>query len=107
MAETSGKVLDDAMKHTASQIVELVGHMAKKLHEYKTNKPGERKFFLDSLVDNVRDLAELLPAFNFTEDPKLDTITKRIVKELCVEDAKELRKNDEARVAVATRSSLR
>jgi hypothetical protein len=101
IAETSGNVIDNAMKHTASQIIDLVGHMAAKLHEYKSNKPGERKFFMDSLVDNVRDLAELLPAFNLTDDPKLTRITKRIAKELCAEDAKELRQNDAAREAVA------
>jgi len=99
--ETSGKVVDDAMKHTANQIIELVGHMASKLKEYKTNKPGERKFFLNSLVDNVRDLAELLPAFNLTNDPRLDAISKRIVHELCAEDAQALRENDDAREAVA------
>lgn len=99
--ETSGKVIDDAMKHTASQIVDLVGHMSTKLKEYKTGKPGERRFFMDSLVENVRDLAELLPAFNLTNDPKLTSITERISKELCAEDAQALRDNDDARAAVA------
>src|SRR5262245_50538212 len=33
IAEMSDRVLNDAMKHTASQIIELVGHMASKLHE--------------------------------------------------------------------------
>jgi hypothetical protein len=109
ISEMSSKVADDAMKHTINQIIELVGHMAGKLHEYKSgeNKPKkkgektERSFFMDSLVDNVRDLAELLPAFNLTDDPKLTAITRRIAKELCVEDAKELRKNEAAREAVA------
>lgn len=101
ITEMSEKVVDDAMKHTANQIIELVGHMAEKLHEYKTNKPGERKFFMDSLVENVRDLVELLPAFNLTNDPKLDRIAKRMRQELCAEDAKGLRENDAAREAVA------
>jgi hypothetical protein len=103
MSETSGKVLDDAMKQTFVEITELVGHMAKKLNEQtaKTKQKGERKFYLDSLVNNVRDLADLLPAFNLTDDPKLTAITNRIAKELCVEDAKELRKNDEAAKTVA------
>jgi hypothetical protein len=43
IGETAGKVVDDAMKATADQIVELVGHMAAKLHEYKTNKQELRK----------------------------------------------------------------
>lgn len=93
-------VTSDAMKHTARQVVEAVGHMATKLGEYKSD-PNKRTFFADSLVDNIRDLAKLLPAFNFTDDPKLTAITDRIVKELCVEDADTLRKNDDARKVVA------
>jgi len=94
ISETTGKAVDRAMEHTASKIIEVVGHMSEKLKEFKTNKPGERKFFLDSLVGNVRELAELLPAFNLTDDPKLAQIAKRITSELCVEEAKDLRKND-------------
>jgi hypothetical protein len=90
------------MKTTGRQIIETVGHMADKLKEYKNGgDDSPRKFFLDSLVENVRELADLLPAFNLTDDPKLTGITKRIAKELCAEDAKSLRKNDAARVAVA------
>ena len=99
--EMSEKVIDDAMKHTANQIIELVGHMAEKLKEYGTAKKGERKFFMDSLVDNVRELVELLPAFNLTNNPKLDQIAKRMAKELCAEDAQALRENEAARKAVA------
>jgi hypothetical protein len=107
IAEMSEKVVDDAMKHTANQIIELVGHMAEKLNEQtaksksKSKKKGERSFYMDSLVDNVRELADLLPAFNLTNDPKLTAITNRIAKELCVEDAPILRKNDDVAEAVA------
>lgn len=100
MARTSGNVLDDAMKATAAEIVEKVGHMSTKLKEYKTGTDGKKKFFLDSLVENVRELAELLPAFNLSNDPNLAHITNRIARELCVEDAKDLRQNDEARATV-------
>src|SRR5262245_60813892 len=115
IAEASGKVVDDAMKHTANQIIELVGHMAEKLHEQtgkadlKGKRPGHvprqkaegRSFYVDSLVDNVREIAALLPAFNLTNDPKLTAITDRIVKELCVEDAPTLRKDNNLAKSVA------
>jgi hypothetical protein len=102
LAKTSKEVVANAMQHTATQIIETVGHMAEKLKDYNAGSGDKkRKFFLDSLVDNVRDLANLLPAFNLTEDPKLTAITKRIAKELCAEDAADLRKNDEARASVA------
>ena len=102
MAKTSDAVVKQAMQHTGQQITEVVGHMADKLREYNAGQKGSnrRQFFLDSLIDNVRELADLLPAFNLTEDPKLAAITKRIAKELCTEDAADLRKNSEARATV-------
>ena len=45
-------------------------------------------------------MARLLPAFNLTNDPEMAKIINRIVKELCVEDADVLRKNDLAREIV-------
>ena len=102
LVESNETVLTDAMKHTAKQITEVVGHMAEKLREYgEREKSGKRVFFFDSLVENVRDLASLLPAFNLTDDPKLRKIAARISKELTHDDAKVLRENDAAREAVA------
>jgi hypothetical protein len=98
IAETAKDVIGDAMKATAKEIVDKVGHMATKLREY--GQEGKRSFFFDSLVDNVRELAELLPAFNLTEDTKLANITTRISKELCADDASVLRDNEAARKAV-------
>jgi hypothetical protein len=107
LGETSNVVMAEAMKHTAKQITEVVGHMADKLkaygkggHNKKTGKQ-ERSFFSYSLVDNVRELADLLPAFNLENDPDLDAIAKRIQKELCAEDVKTLRDDDKVRKSVA------
>jgi hypothetical protein len=101
LAETSDTVLHDAMKDSAGQITKIVGHMAEKLKTYNGGKGGEKKsFFTDSLVEHVRELADLLPAFNLTNDPAFDQIAKRIKAELCVEDADTLRKNDAARAVV-------
>ncbi len=100
---TTANVVDGAMQHTVERIVDAVGHMAKKLAEFKPSSgPGDRAegVFRDSLVENVRQLAELLPAFNLTGDARLDEITARIKSELCVEDAKDLRENDDVREAV-------
>jgi hypothetical protein len=100
LRETSDTVLSDAMKHSIEQIVKLVGHMATKLKEFKNSEDGKKHFFQDSLVENVRELADLLPAFNLTNDPKFDQVAKRIQRELCAEDAKTLRENDTARETV-------
>lgn len=100
---TTANVIDGAMQHTVERILEAVGHMAKKLAEFKPSAgPGDKAegVFRDSLVENVRQLAELLPAFNLTGDARLAEITDRIKSELCVEDAKDLRENDDVREAV-------
>ena len=102
LAETNERVLTDAMKHSAEQIIKVVGHMSEKLHEYKPskNKKAKKTFFTNSLVENVRELADLLPAFNFTNDPALDRIAARMKRELCTEEAAELRVSERARAAV-------
>ena len=101
LAETSDAVMQDAMKHTAKQITDVVGHMAAKLNGYKKAGNESRSFFSYSLVENVRELADLLPAFNLDNDPALDAIAKRIKKELCAEDAETLRHDDKVRKSVA------
>jgi hypothetical protein len=97
LAETSDTVLNDAMKHSVDEIVKVVGHMSDKLHAYKGK---DRTFFTGSLVENVRELAELLPAFNLTNDPAFAAMADRIQRELCAEDAKTLRENDKIREVV-------
>jgi hypothetical protein len=101
IAETSDTVLNDAMKHSIDQIVKVVSHMSEKLKTFGTDKDGKKHFFTDTLVTNVRELAELLPAFNFNNDPNLDRIAERIKRELTIEEPKALRENANARAVVA------
>jgi hypothetical protein len=100
LAEENRKSLDEVMKHTAKQVLEVVGHMAERLSKYDEDDKAATAF-RDSLVENVRELAKYLPAFNLTNDPKLSEITDRINKELCAEDAEALRKNANLRNDVA------
>jgi len=95
---SSAKILDAAMLDSFEQMKKVVGHMAEKLKAYKTDGGG---FFTDSLVGNVRELVELLPSFNLTDDPAFDALTAKIARELCAEEPKTLRDNDELRADVA------
>jgi len=97
IAATNDEVMNGATADTVAKITDVVKHMAEKL---KTYKQGEN-FFKDSLVNNVRELVELLPAFNFMNDPKLDAVITRMRKELCSEEPKALREHDDIRATVA------
>lgn len=106
-------VMDGTLQDSAERIQDVVGHMAERLKAYKPaekatkgakKKKGVEKAehtFRDSLVENVRELAALLPAFNLKNDPTMIAITERIAQCLCANDADDLRENDKLRRAVA------
>lgn len=99
-------VLQEAMKDTITQIVSTVGNMATKLRNYtpKTETTKAEGVFKESLVDNVRELATLLPAFNLTNDPNMTKLAEEIEQALCGTDAKTLREEDDAREDVAKKA---
>lgn len=98
------EVYEGAMRDVAERITTLVGRMSERLKGYKPGKPGKRAegTFKDSLVDNIKELADVLPHLNMAGDPKLAKIIERINKELCQTDAETLREDDKLRKKVAT-----
>lgn len=87
-----------AMREPYQRIIDTVGHMAERLKAYT---PGKRDgVFHASLVDNVRSLVRLLPAFNLTNDPNLTAIAETMSRDLCGFEAQELRDNEKARKRV-------
>lgn len=98
------EALEQAMREPIRRVLDTVGHMAERLRSYKpAARKGDRTEgqFRDTLVQNVRDLVDLLPAFNLTGDRALTEITERMKRELCVTEADELRDNARARKSVA------
>lgn len=47
--------------------------------------------FRDSMIGNIRELAEMMPALNIANDPKLDALTDEIQQDLASIDPAELR----------------
>jgi hypothetical protein len=101
--------LEHAMEEPIYRIMETVGHMVDRLTAYKPAKPGSGKraegLFRDSLVDNIRDLVVLLPAFNLTDNQKLTALTERMKRELCKNDADALR--EDAKLRDATKKAAK
>jgi len=96
--------LDHTVVDASERILNVVGRMADRLKAYK---PGDREAgvratgtFRDSLVSNVRELAEILPAFNLRDDNNLSKVISRISKELCEYDADVLREDEQVRATV-------
>lgn len=102
--KASQETISAAMADVWQRVATAVGRMSERLHAYKPASGVDDKTtgkFHDSLVENIKDLVELLPVLNITSDPKLDAIAARMQSELCGLDADTLRGVYSARKSVA------
>jgi len=60
--------------------------------------------FRDSLVTNLREMADLLPVLNVTADPELDSVRQRILTDLYQADPGLLRENRTVRASTARKA---
>lgn len=111
-AEVDAKVKDalaDATRDVWQRVHDVTEKMADRLSAFspipqrKGDKIDGRTIspFRDTLVENVRDLVELLPALNVAGDPILAGLTDKISKRLCQHDAEELRQDPKLRQKTA------
>lgn len=101
------EALAGAQRDCFQRVADVVGHMADKLAAYKpAARDGDRVegIFRDSLIANVRDLADALPALNITGDSTLSAIADRMAR-LCDADADTLRQSDTLRAETAARAA--
>lgn len=94
---TAQEAFRGAVQDVSGRITATVGKMVSKLAGYTGGREGA---FRDSLVENVRELVEILPALNITGETWLDEITERMRRELCSTDADVLRVDEGSRTRV-------
>ncbi len=88
--------LANATRDAWQRVAEVTGRMVERLNAYKPGGATGRaeNVFRDSLVENVRELASILPGLNLTNDPALSRIAERMESDLCQHDAADLRDSD-------------
>lgn len=91
--------LDNAMRDAWGRLTNVVGAMAGKLADYKPASTTQRAegVFRDSLVENVKEMVEILPAFNLTGDAFMSDVVERMRRQLCAHTADTLRQDAKAR----------
>lgn len=83
-------VANDAQKDAFERIAKVLAAFVDRLA-----KPDS--VFRDSLVENARELAEVLPHLNLTDDPVLTQMSDRLRDKLTQFDAEQLRRDPKAR----------
>ena len=77
----------------------VVSNMVERLEAFDPDKKGAKLY--DSLVGNVRDIAELLPSLNVGDDPRLEQLAKEIGQRLTETDTDTLKRDEGKRKEVA------
>lgn len=97
------EALTASKREIGERVAELAGRMVERLRATRETKAGGTGpgIFRDSLVENVRELAELIPSLNIDGDSKLAEIGVRMVAELGQHPAAELRESAQLRQSVA------
>ena len=94
MLEDMKTDLQEAMKEPYRRLFKAIS----KIHDRISDADAK---FRDSLIDNAKELVEILPDLNVTNDPELTKLIAAVRKELCVDDVDALRKDKKYRSEVA------
>jgi hypothetical protein len=87
----------NAMQEVYTRLFDAVKHLHAKLDDPKA-------IFRDSLVGNVRELVEILPTMNITDDPDLARIIDSVSSEVANVDAQVLRDDKAQRAETAEKA---
>lgn len=83
-------ILKEAIGDLWQRMHKVVEHVVEKLQDEKT-------IFRDSLIENVKELVELLPRLNVTNDKDLSDMAKRLEIDICNFDVEDLRADKKSR----------
>lgn len=94
-----------AVRDVFSRITDVAERMVDRMSAYRPGTPGQRAegTFTNSLVQNARDLASLLPTLNITSDPRIDEMITKL-NAMSTETADVLRVNKSARDDAASKA---
>lgn len=102
----TNKAAQDATRSLFERVAKTISHMAESLEDYgevidEKGKIKKINPFRDSVVGNIQELVDLLPALNITGDSALTAVTENIKKGLLNASAQDLREDPALRRDVA------
>ena len=91
--------IQNSLSSTWKKVFDAVKALSDKLKENRTDKEGNdvSPIFRDSLIENIRDLVNLLPSLNIINDPALEQARIDLENDLSGIDPDDLRESKETR----------
>lgn len=78
------------MKDLFNRLYDVIGDLNKKMGE--EGRDGKSPIFRNSIIENVKELCDLLPGLNIAGDANLDNLTEEIKQKICSIEPDNLRK---------------
>ena len=95
------QVTSDCFKRTHAVLERMINRLDNYNPEPNKDKGEKRNNFHDSLVENVRDLVDILPGLNVANDPRLDDLVTKMGTRLVETNADQLKQDTAKRSEVA------
>ena len=103
--EAAQATLEAAVGDIWARLAAVVSKMVERLNAYAVTAEGKvQNSFRDSLVTNIEDLLEVVPALNITGDPAIDAFAAKIKAQLTAHSAEVLRDDEKVRKTVAAQA---
>jgi hypothetical protein len=97
--------LEAAVNDVFKRISDCAARMVERLRAYKPVEGGRAEnSFKDSLVWNIKELADLLPSLNITGDKRLDDLQAKLLDDLTSNSPEILRDNERLREQTANKA---
>ena len=100
-AEIQNQITDRVQQSLLTAHRDLYRRLLRAVARMAEQLGGEGSRWHHTLVDNLRDLVELLPALNIQEDRQLEHLRRQVEEKLCRFDSDTLKTNDTARQQTA------
>ena len=95
--------IDEAMHDLWGRLTKRVAEFSSAMHRYqpKTDESKAIGTFKDTIVQNIRDICDVLPRLNLTGDADLNNYCQEVREKLASLDVGQLRENDHLRKTAA------
>lgn len=89
---------ENAVRDVFNRVSIRMEHMLKRLKEVESN---DGKGIRESMMNNIADLADMLPKLNITGNQEIDAVARQIKQDLATISSDDLRENQSSRIAAA------
>jgi hypothetical protein len=97
------EAVSEARNDLYRRLSERLEHIVKRMTEVSAKKEGNR--IHGSLLSNLSELCQLIPALNVTKDQELENLRQRVMREITPFDIDDIRESEDSRTELKNKAS--